>query len=98
MVYRQIRIYALEQAPYDSEENWAETILARIIRPLAARPEVKWFWFGRYWSEEADFADSNGDHFPADEIQRLKYRSIRFRVGLEDGAEGGFEIAASQLI
>lgn len=98
MAIRQTRIYAPAKAPYDSQ-FWAETMMARIIKPLVEQcSEISWFWFTRYASEEQDFADSNGDAAPPAFFDHNNFRSLRFRFEVADSAIAVFENCGNELI
>lgn len=94
----QTRIYAPAIAPYD-DQYWAETMMARIIKPLIEQcTDIWWFWFTRYVSNERDFADSNGDTAPPEFFDRNNYRSLRFRLEIADAAFTEFEQRGNELI
>ncbi len=103
MAIRQTRIYAPVNAPYDSHV-WAETMMARILRPLVdGSAQLKWVWFTRYSSNEPDFADSDSANAPAgyfdnNDIRSLRFRSLRFRFEIADTDLAAFERQGRELI
>lgn len=98
MAIRQTRIYAPAKPPYDTH-LWAETMMARIIKPLAeVNDELDWFWFTRYASVEQEFADSDGSNVPAGFFGSQLCRSIRFRFEIHEDKLADFENRGTALI
>ncbi len=94
---RQTRIYAPHTAPYDNQ-LWAETMMARIVKPLSEREGVKWVWVTRYASQTLDFSDSDGSKVPDGFFKGPLYRSLRFRYEVEHDRQNGFESFGSSLV
>lgn len=95
---RQTRIYAPITQPYD-DPHWAETMMARLVKPLVLEnPKIKWFWMTRYRSLDEDFADSEKSAAPSDFFQDNDYRSLRFRIEVEEDDRLAFEEKATDLI
>lgn len=94
---RQTRIYAPHTAPYDNH-LWAETMMARIIKPLSEREGVKWVWATRYAFQELDFSDSDGSKVPEGFFSKPLYRSLRFRYEVEQDHQEDFESFGSSLV
>ena len=99
---RQTRVFVPFREP---EEGWAETLIARIIRPLTDRfsDRLGWFWFSRY----GEFSDELDDCEPgkiSSEYLRPRvgggpsHRSVRFRYSIADGHLEEFEQCAKTLI
>lgn len=97
MAVRQTRIYAPLLSPYN-DDLWAETMMARIIRPLVQMGGLNWFWFTRYASEELEFADSDGTNVPVRFFEGQACRSLRFRFDMDDSRLNGFEASAATKI
>src|SRR5262245_2845477 len=98
MAIRQTRIYAPATPPYDGP-FWAETIMARILKPLVTGQDgLQWFWFTKYASVQPEFADSDGNGVPSGFFGAQFCRSLRLRFEADDGVVGGFEHKGSQLI
>jgi hypothetical protein len=98
MTIRQTRIYTPAKPPYDTN-LWAETVMARILKPLVDRnPQLRWVWFTRYVSGKPEFADSDGANVPPDFFDNNLCRSIRFRFEINDDDLDAFEQQAADLI
>lgn len=98
MAIRQTRIYAPAIAPYDSH-IWAETMMARIIRPLVINNDrLKWVWLTRYSSAAPEFADSDGTNVPTGYFDNKHCRSLRFRFEIVDDELAAFEQHGNLLI
>ncbi len=83
--------------PYDNA-HWAETMMARVVKPLIRSHELNWFWFTRYASITPEFADSDGTNAPAGFFDGQICRSLRFRIDIDDNRLEDFEANASALI
>ena len=97
METRQTRIYAPNHEPYTGK-LWAETMMARIIRPLVSHPGVSWVWVTRYASETPEFDDSDGSKAPADFFNGHLCRSLRFRFLVEPEHRTAFEESGTVLV
>jgi hypothetical protein len=94
---RQTRIYAPKVVPYDTP-TWAETMMARVIRPMVQLQGMNWFWLTRYASETPEFADSDGSSVPAGFFDGQMCRSLRFRFDVDDDQRERFETRATTII
>lgn len=94
---KQTRIYAPHDAPYDNH-LWAETMMARIIKPLVNREEVKWAWVTRYAFPDLEFSDSDEMKAPKGFFTKPLYRSLRFRYEVTSGCEDDFEAVGTELV
>lgn len=103
MIIRQTRIFVPNTEP---EEDWAETLLGRVLRPLTEEfaSELEWFWFSRYGSPINDSADcdivSISPQFKRPDAAdgAPGHRSLRFRYAVADDHRLAFEGRAHQLI
>ncbi len=95
MAIRQTRIFVPDLMPYDTE-NWAETLLGRVIQPLLQNcPTVDWFWFSRYIATSTDSGDCDISVIPKEFQTGGLFRSLRFRFQLSDANIQTFEQAGS---
>ncbi|SDI13992.1 hypothetical protein [Propionivibrio dicarboxylicus] len=103
MAIRQTRIFVPGTEP---EEDWAETLLGRVLRPLTEdfAGVLEWFWFSRYGSPIDESGDCDIDVI-AEDFKRPKqegraaiHRSLRFRYALADADRAAFEQRAHRLI
>jgi hypothetical protein len=97
MATKQTRIYAPHRSPYDNN-LWAETMMARIIKPLVGRTGVKWVWVTRYAFLTLDFSDSDGSKAPEGFFEKPLYRSLRFRYEIEPERQDEFEAAGAEIV
>jgi hypothetical protein len=90
MPARQTRVFVKSVEPL---EDWAETLIGRVFRPLTQEFEnyLQWFWFSRYGSGEGgDSGDCNISSIPDEYKQPLQpggdpfHRSMRFRFSVPD--------------
>lgn len=103
MVVRQTRIFVPVHEPQD---DWAETLLGRVIRPLVEEYDgrLDWFWFSRYGPIVGDIDDCDFACIPERYKQMAQggrvvhHRSLRFRYALTDDLQQEFERRARLLI
>ena len=103
MGIRQTRVFVLSTEP---EDDWAETLIGRLFRPLAAEfaADLDWFWFSRYGAPADDSGDCDIDLIPTEYKRPLEpggaeiHRSMRFRYAIADEQQESFEQRALQLI
>jgi len=104
MAIRQTRIFVLSKEPL---ENWAETILGKVICPLTNdfMDSLEWFWFSRYVNEIGkDESNCKMEGIPDEYKQALRpdgpgiHRSLRFRYNIKDNQRESFEKRAEGLI
>lgn len=77
---------------------WVETLLGKVVRPVANDAAIKWFWFSWYNVPE-DAGDCDLDKIPesfvsADGIRR----SVRFRYSVGEGDRDLFEARVRERI
>ena len=99
MPCKQTRIFLPFDVPYDND-NWAETLIGRIIRPLVQEfPVLEWFWFSRY-AEDAQGSGGgcNLAAIPPTFAKNGIYRSVRFRYSIPDQTVVVFEQRCLELI
>lgn len=94
---RQTRIYAPNNGVY-SANLWAETMMARIITPLASHDGVSWVWVTRYSSSDPDFEDSDESLAPMGFFNEPRYCSLRFRYIVEPGHQETLEQLGGELV
>src|ERR1700723_3003800 len=96
MANRQTRIFVPSTEPL---EDWAETLIGRVFRPLTGEygGALEWFWFSRYGQTADDSGDCDISQIP-DEFKRPLqpggtgfHRSMRFRFRIADDAQDAFE-------
>ena len=103
MGIRQTRIFVLSD---ESHNDWAETLIGRIFRPLSDdfSDVLEWFWFSRYVSPADESGNCDIELIPTEYKQPLQvggeplHRSIRFRFKIADDQQEAFEQRASELI
>lgn len=103
MGVRQTRIFVAGSEP---EEDWAETLLGRVVRPLTRHfaDALEWFWFSRYGALSGDAEDCRLDDIPMEykpprpDGRGPAHRSLRFRYALRDEMQAEFEAYARTLI
>jgi hypothetical protein len=103
VISRQTRIFVPSS---ESEEDWAETLLGRVIRPLLSdfETQLSWFWFSRYNSGLEDSEDCNIEVIPNTFKQVLpawpdpRHRSLRLRYAIGAPHLTRFEQLALQQI
>ena len=97
MAIRQARIFVPSNEP---EDNWAETVLGRVIQPLVTihSDGLQWFWFTRYAVYLGqDEGDCDINLLPKEYIQPRSgkktqfHRSIRFRFDISEEKQDSFE-------
>ncbi len=102
MANRQTRIFALSTEP----DDWAETLIGRVFRPLTEEYAgvLKWFWFSRYGLPADESLDCDIGLIPNEFKQPLApggsgfHRSMRFRFRVADDSQAAFEDRAQTLI
>lgn len=103
MAVRQTRVFVRSDEPYN---DWAETLIGRVFRPLTNEfgNVLTWFWFSRYGAPASDSGDCNIAVIPKEYKQPLQpdgepfHRSMRFRFNIQDNLQAEFERRASELI
>jgi len=104
MPIRQTRIFVRSDEPLD---DWAETLIGRVFRPLTSEfgKILDWFWFSRYFQEASDSGDCDISLVPDQYKQPLgssevpRHRSMRLRFNIGDPQScSAFEHRASELI
>lgn len=103
MGIRQTRVFVPSAEPSD---NWVETLIGRVFRPLTTEfcGQLEWFWFSHYGSDAAETEDCDVSLIPENYKQPLEpgaeatHRSMRFRFAIADAHEALFEQRALQLI
>ena len=102
MPIRQTRVFVRSDEPLN---DWAETLVGRVFRPLTEEFEnsLEWFWFSRYGGSDSDGYDLSV--IPAEYKEPLQsgggpfHRSMRFRFNVADeGKCASFEQRATELI
>jgi hypothetical protein len=83
----------------EAQPNWAETLIGRVIRPLTDefKNQIVWFWFSRYATGPQDLDPWDFDPIPVEYAGGL-YRSLRFRLNIQDDFLKEFKRTAEQLI
>lgn len=89
MPIRQTRIFVRSDEPLN---DWAETLVGRVICPLTQEFEdsLGRFWFSRYGADESDSGDCDISVIPDEYKQPLQqgggrfHRSMRFRFNVAD--------------
>ena len=82
----QTRIFVPWATPY-TNEHWVEAVAGLILQPLIQKYDISWFWFTRYGE---GFSGSNVDTDLSGIPTHYKhpnqdaYRSVRFRIWIED--------------
>jgi hypothetical protein len=106
MAIRQTRIFVNSA---ENRDDWAETLMGRVIRPVVSdfTKSIHWFWFSRYDMEVNRPGEERGDcdfeRIP-DAFKRAvapggpRHRSLRFRFEIEDSAQQAFEDRLRELI
>ncbi|MDD5176417.1 MAG: hypothetical protein PHQ05_08365 [Sterolibacterium sp.] len=103
MGIRQTRVFVPSNDP---EENWAETLIGKLFRPLTARfsDHLEWFWFSRYGPITSDSSDCDIAKIPFEyKISThtgsgISHRSMRFRYFIADHQQEAFEQWALQML
>jgi hypothetical protein len=103
MGVRQTRVLVRSDEPGD---DWTETLVGRVFRPLTAEfsDSLQWFWFSRYGSPADDSGDCNINQIPAEYKQPQVpggdgfHRSMRFRFSVADNRQAEFEQRGQDLI
>ena len=103
MCVQQTRVFVPSTEP---DDDWAETVIGRLFRPLVAEfdEHLDWFWFSRYGSPAEESDDCDIELISAEYKHPLKpgdpafHRSIRFRYAIADEWQALFEQRAQQLI
>jgi hypothetical protein len=96
---RQTRIFVPPAAPYD-EDQWAETLLGRVVVRMAKDPALEWWWFSRYVQRsnedtaDCDFALLPRAIFWPGEV----HRSLRVRYAIAADERARFEAAARTAV
>jgi len=89
MPIRQTRVFVRSDEPVD---DWAETLIGRVFRPLTSEfaDALNWFWFSRYLQEASDSGDCDISLVP-DEYKRPldtsgapRHRSMRLRFNISN--------------
>lgn len=96
-VFRQTRIFS--KPPYSSgmDENWAETLLGCVVKPIVDRStELNWFWFSRYVTDDGDDCDLS--ELPKDFLHDRYHWSLRFRYCMRPDNVGQFEDMAQEIV
>jgi hypothetical protein len=99
---RQTRVFVPSTEP---PNDWAETLIGRVFRPLTAEfgDTVPWFWFSRY-ATTGDDGDCDIARIPDTFKQPVEpggtpfHRSMRFRFNVADNCQAAFEARGNQLI
>jgi hypothetical protein len=87
-------------------EDWAETLIGKVFRPLTTEfePQLEWFWFSRYGTTADESGDCAIELIPNEFKQPLEpggpglHRSMRFRFQIADDVQLAFEQRAQALI
>lgn len=104
MADRQTRVFVRSDEPFD---DWAETLVGRVFRALAAEfaDSLDWYWFSRYGClVTQDSGDCDISRVPEDFKRPLNndgegfHRSMRFRFSIRDDRLAEFEQRAAALI
>lgn len=108
MESRQTRVFVL---PTESTDDWAETLIGRVLRKVSEEFErdLKSFWFSRYacaGSGEEDRGDCDFQKIPdeyksvvdKENSQIRMHRSLRFRFEIENRSQFAFEERLRDLI
>jgi hypothetical protein len=104
MPIRQTRVFVRSEEPL---EDWAETLIGRVFRPLTKEfaDSLDWFWFSRYAGAADDSGDCDVTSIPNDYKRPLapggspSHRSMRFRFNIPDRDRATvFESRAEELI
>lgn len=104
MSVRQTRVFVKSD---ESVEDWAETLIGRVFRPLTKEfaDSLSWFWFSRYGVAADDSGDCDVSSIPEDYKHPLApggspfHRSMRFRFNISDRDRAiVFESRAEELI
>ena len=94
MAIRQTRVFVRSDDPH---EDWAETLIGRVFRPLTNEftDVLTWFWFSRYGAPATDSGDCNIAVIPDEYKQPLQvgdepfHRSMRFRFNIVENQQPG---------
>lgn len=103
MPTRQTRVFVASNEPLN---DWAETIIGRVIVPITRQfsGQLNWFWFSRYISPINDSGDCDVSLIPAPFLQPLsaggqpQHRSVRFRFDIVAAGQPAFESQLQALI
>ncbi len=103
MAARQTRVFVPAAEP---ENDWAETLIGKLIRPLTEEfaEHLDWFWFSRYGPSADDSGDCDIARIPIEYKQAPDrdnagfHRSLRFRYAIDNEWQVPFEQRALQLI
>jgi len=93
---RQTRIFVRSDEP----DDWAETLVGRVLRPLTAEfsDSLNWFWFSRYGQPADESGDCDIVQISAEYKVGGMHRSLRFRYDVADDQQTAFETRALELI
>jgi hypothetical protein len=99
MPHQQTRIFLPFDPPYDNE-NWAETLVGRTIRPVVQEfPNLEWFWFSRYAENiQGSAGDCDIASIPEAFARNGIYRSVRFRYSVPEDTGAVFQERCLELI
>jgi hypothetical protein len=101
MPIRQTRVFVRSDEPLD---DWAETLVGRVFRPLTSEfaNVLNWFWFSRYVSSDSADCDISlvpDEYKPLDSSGVMFHRSMRLRFNIDDPqACSAFERRSRELI
>jgi hypothetical protein len=104
MPIRQTRVFVRSDEPM---EDWAETLIGRVFRPLTTEfaDPLDWFWFSRYGGPADDSGDCDVSRISEDYKRPPApggtpfHRSMRFRFKISDrDTATAFESRAEELI
>jgi len=103
MAIQQTRVFVRTD---ESHNDWAETLIGKVFRPLTNEfaDVLVWFWFSRYVEPARESGDCNIVEIPDEYKQPLQsggeqlHRSMRFRFNIADDQQAEFERRASELI
>jgi len=77
----------------DEPQDWAETLVGKVFRPLTAEfsESLQWFWFSQYGCPADDSVDCDITQIPAEYKRDGFHRSMRFRFFVDDNRQAEFE-------
>ncbi len=95
-IVQQTRVFV----PSNEPQNWAETLIGRVFKPLTAEfaDSIDWFWFSRYGVPADDSGDCDIAQIPTEYKQGGLHRSLRFRFSISDDRQVDFEKRGRELI